>query len=246
MSDPPGSWPIWTVSDLVMAAEAEAFADWYYADNNALYLDDWVDEFGQAANEYRVSETTDSFERIARRIDRRFSHWEASTAAKPPPIHAGFSDADPLLAAHRAITESGGIVVPQDGVANAASTRRPKRESAVEAARREVANLAVGPTDNDGALRLRNYLRSGEPVSTVIEAKALVLSARYEAFDDLVRAVEAGPLEGDIDGWRTVSDLALTMASDIGGSARDSAEAAIAIGLRKAPADPNGWHRTNQ
>jgi hypothetical protein len=57
------------------------FSDWYYAVPEAMYLNDWVETFGEAANEYAVPATWETYDLIAPVIDRRFAEWLSTSAS---------------------------------------------------------------------------------------------------------------------------------------------------------------------
>ena len=107
----------WSLPRALMDPVGRAFTDWYYGEEHAIYLDDWVDAFGDDANAYRVPATRETFDRISKRIDRRFLDWEAtspelsrSSPSEPP-------DIDDLAEYVRRVAERlGGSVIPPDEV----------------------------------------------------------------------------------------------------------------------------------
>jgi hypothetical protein len=186
----------------VLSEEGRAFTDWYYSeDHDARYLDDWVAEFGEAANTYAVPESWESFDRIAPRIDAQLRLWrqqpaelrradsqERGNGAEWPAVPVSSMspvDDDPVRAAERAIKAAGGEVVPgpverlREGSArglaadDVAGLAAQLRSGSDRQRRLAVARLAAAPQTEQVAAVLRTAARSPDPVVAAIAARAL-------------------------------------------------------------------------
>lgn len=232
-----------TLPSELMNGVGRAFTDWYYADDHALYLDDWVEEFAELADQYAVPDTSEALRRIGPRIDQRFAAWSLQRNAASDEVESRRYD-DDLAAASRAITSLGGRVIPPSAVADAATSRgvldrtlaRETLESldlsksSSHANRALVARLASGGISDSQSMVLRTALDSQDPVVVAIAANALNQNGRDDAFPDIVRAISRGPISNDRAGWSAMCRAALEMATRIGGPATRQVEKAIDAG----------------
>ena len=67
-------WLDEALADDMLTDEGAAFSDRYYSGSPG-YLGDWEATFGAAANEYSVSDTWETYERIAPLLDSRYEAW---------------------------------------------------------------------------------------------------------------------------------------------------------------------------
>lgn len=73
-----------SLSDEQLNATGRAFTATYYGagEQASTYLDDWTWVFGEAADDYAVAPTEDTFGRMAPILDARFAAWRAGSS--PP------------------------------------------------------------------------------------------------------------------------------------------------------------------
>jgi hypothetical protein len=184
-----------TLPSEILSPEGQAFSDWYYADQHAEFLDDWVAEFGDDANMYAVPDSWETFDRIAPRIDARFDLWihnpsELDRAADSEPrsdsVHLYLPLVDnPADAAAQAITAAGGRVVPGpiDRLRTELAAGLPTTQLAQLAAqvqsgsvkqrRLAATKLAAAPMTDEIVAILRHAARSSDPVVAAIASDAL-------------------------------------------------------------------------
>ena len=225
-----------TLPSEVMNPVGRAFTDWYYGGPRSRYLDDWVDTFGDIANSYRVPDNRSTLDSITPVIDARYAEWQAlgQPSVDTPDGDVRLEGDDHALAARRAVEAAGGTVISSADVARAVAGRNAARRTVRDAERERAALLAVSPPSEAAVARLRSALSSQDPVLSTIAATALADWGRVEALSDFAEVVRRGPLSGDAEGWRAVTEAASRLAAQVGPAATAAIETAKGEGRGNA------------
>jgi hypothetical protein len=184
-----------TLPSEILSTEAQAFSDWYYGDQYAKYLDDWVAEFGEDANRYAVPDSWGTFDRIAPHIDAQFdlwihqaSQWDRASDSEPPSDSVAPSLPlvdNPVDAAAQAIAAAGGNAVPgpidrlRTELTTGLSTHQLAQlavhvqSGSVTQRRVAATKLAVAPMTDEIVAILRRAALSSDPVVAAIASNAL-------------------------------------------------------------------------
>ena len=70
------NWLDEALADNMLTDEGAAFTDDYY-DGTPGYLDDWATEFGASADDYSVTDSWATYDRIAPILDEHYRVWKA-------------------------------------------------------------------------------------------------------------------------------------------------------------------------